>query len=402
MKIGRSLCAVLGGVLAGVMLMTVAHAAVPEVTVGPVSAQVYGSIRLSMAYDTHKVAGGSDGLAYYVLPLEAGEEDNEFAMTANETRFGINVNGPEAGFFKTTTGKIEADFYGKGGAANGQHIRLRHAWMDLASENGFAIRAGQDWDTFILVDPMVVNFASMSDQGHLGNRRPQLRLSQDVKAGEGTKLTVAGAIARIAANDLDAGAQDDGTDSGIPGFQAKMALSSPLLVNDPKKPAMIGVSGFWGRENVDTVVSNKIIGSDEKKYDSYAVIVAGKLPITAWMALQGEVWSGQNLGNYYGGIGQGINLIKDTGIKATGGFAQLCFAPAEKVDCSLFYGIDTPKDDDLNDGQRSRNQNVGGNASYKISSAVKVAFEYCHLTTRYKAGDDVKDNRFGLTGYYNF
>ena len=74
--------------------------------------KIYGYVKLDASYDTQRRSAGD--LMYYVLPEVNEDKDNEFNMTAKETRLGLDIKAPEVGSVKTT-GKIETDFYGPGG-----------------------------------------------------------------------------------------------------------------------------------------------------------------------------------------------------------------------------------------------------------------------------------------------
>lgn len=358
--------------------------------------KIYGYIKLDAAYDTQKTSAGD--AVFYVLPKENGESDNEFNMTARETRFGLELAGPDIETLKTT-GKIEADFYGNSGSQNSPNLRLRLAYLDLAMPSGTAVRAGQDWETFMTVIPRTVNFAIMADVGALGLRRPQFRVTQDIPLYDKTKLVAKVAAARTIGEDIDGGMQDDGADSGYPSVQYNVCLETPLLTD---KATKLSVSGHWGNETLDTTVSNAVVDGDVKDYNTWSVIGSLFVPVHQRIALQGTVWQGKNLDTYYGGIGQGINKTLQKGIGAGGGYIQLITDLTDDLNWNLAYGIDDPDDQDLNNGNRSKNQAVITSVYYKITSAVTAAFEYYYMTTSYKDQSAASDNRFQGAMMYKF
>ena len=357
--------------------------------------KVYGYVKLDAAYDTQKTSAGD--LLYYVLPKVNGESDNEFNMAARETRLGLALAGPDIENLKTT-GKIEVDFYG-GNTANSPNLRLRLAYLDLAMPSDTALRAGQDWDTFMTVIPKTVNFAIMADSGALGLRRPQFRVTQDIPLYDKTKLVAKVAAARTIGQDIDGGMQDDGADSGYPSVQYNVCLETLLLT---AKTTKLSVSGHWGNETLDSDVSNVDVDTDVKDYNTWSMIGSLFLPLHQKVAIQGTIWQGKNLDTYYGGIGQGINTTLQKGIGARGGYIQLVTDLTEKLNWNLIYGIDDPDNQDLNDGNRSKNQAVFTSVYYKITSAVTAAFEYAYMTTSYKGQSDASDNRFQGAMIYKF
>ncbi len=358
--------------------------------------QVYGYVRGDVSYDSQRTAIGD--LAFFVLPEVNGEKDAQTSFTARQTRFGLKLFGPDSENWKTT-GRIELDFYGRGDSQGSPHPRMRLAWVDMANNDGLSFRVGQDWDTFVAVIPRIVNFSYLADAGALGLRRPQARVTQKIQLAEDTALTMKLAVAQTIGQDLDGGGMDDGSDAELPTVQWNVGLSQKLWA---EKAARIAFSGHYGMETMDTVVSNVIVDVDTDDYDTWSAQGSIYLPLTKCLALQGTVWTGENLDTYYGGIGQGVNMTLDTAIEAQGGWAQLLYDPTDKCCFALGYSMDDPKDEDLNAGQRSMNENILLNAAYKINSAVTVSAEYSHMTTDYLEGEDASNDRIQLAMQYNF
>ncbi len=358
--------------------------------------QVYGYVRGDVSYDSQRTAIGD--LAFFVLPEVNGEKDAQTSFTARQTRFGLKLFGPDSENWKTT-GRIELDFYGRGDSQGSPHPRMRLAWVDMANNEGLSFRVGQDWDTFVAVIPRIVNFSYLADAGALGLRRPQARVTQKIQLAEDTALTMKLAVAQTIGQDLDGGGMDDGSDAELPTVQWNVGLSQKLWA---EKAARIAFSGHYGMETMDTVVSNVIVDVDTDDYDTWSAQGSIYLPLTKCLALQGTVWTGENLDTYYGGIGQGVNMTLDTAIEAQGGWAQLLYDPTDKCCFALGYSMDDPKDEDLNAGQRSMNENILLNAAYKINSAVTVSAEYSHMTTDYLEGEDASNDRIQLAMQYNF
>ena len=122
-----------------------------EVKGGQITVDLYGSVRLKSSYDSQTSQGD---LGFYAQPEVNGEKDSQFGLAAKETRFGLNVNGP-TGLMVNATGKIEVDFYGTGSPTTA-HLRMRLAYLDLGFKQGFSLRGGQDWDTFIVTLPAAI------------------------------------------------------------------------------------------------------------------------------------------------------------------------------------------------------------------------------------------------------
>ncbi len=363
--------------------------AMADVQVGQVTSKydisLYGYVKVDAIYDSQKTQAGD--LAFFVLPKVNGENDAETRLTARQSRLGLKVDGPEVEGGKITA-LMEMDFYGKADTDNAYHPRMRLGYLDWAFST-WSLRAGQDWETFIVVVPNTINFATLADQGALGLRRPQIRLTKNVTLGN-TKLVTKGALARTVGQDIDGGGQDDGVDADMPTLQGSVELQGKLLT---EKKSIVGISGHWGREVVDWPITNSA-AVDEEEFDSWSVNGSVCLPIIQQLSLVGSIWTGENLDTYYGGIGQGINASTKEGIQANGGWVQLQVFPVEKINVNLTYGLDDPKEDDLSKNMRSKNETLMANVQYSFSPDLIVGLEYQYMKTSYKESDSAEDNRF--------
>ena len=358
--------------------------------------QIYGYLRADLSHDTQATAPKGD-FAFYVLPEANGEKDAQTHFGARESRLGLNLFGPDSANWKTT-GKLEMDFYG-GDKANAYNPRMRLAYLDLAHSSGFSFRFGQDWETFTEVTPRIVNFAYLSDVGAIGLRRPQARATQELKVTDNTKLVLKIAAAQTVGEDLDGGTFEDGADADWPTAQFNVALHQKLWT---EKSARIAFSGHYGQETVDESVSNAVVAADSQDFDSWSAQGSIFLPICKQLAVQGNLWKGENLDTYFGGIGQGVNMALGREIEAQGGWAQLLYDPTDKLAFGFGYAVDDPKDEDIAEGKPSKNQSIFGNVSYKFTAAVTALAEYTHMTTDYLGRDDAENDRVQVAMKYAF
>ena len=358
--------------------------------------QIYGYLRADLSHDTQATAPKGD-FAFYVLPEVNGEKDAQTHFGARESRLGLNLFGPDTADWKTT-GKLEMDFYG-GDKANAYNPRMRLAYLDLAHSSGFSLRFGQDWETFVEVTPRIVNFAYLADSGALGLRRPQARATQELKVTDTTKLVLKIAAAQTVGEDLDGGTFEDGADADWPTAQWNVALHQKLWT---EKSARIAFSGHYGQETVDESVSNAVVAADAQDFDSWSAQGSIFLPICKQLAVQGNLWKGENLDTYFGGIGQGVNMALGREIEAQGGWAQLLYDPTDKLSFGLGYSVDDPKDEDVAEGKPSKNEQIFGNVAYKFTAAVTALAEYAHMTTDYLGRDDAENDRVQVAMKYAF
>jgi hypothetical protein len=118
--------------------------------------QLYGYLKLDSAYDSSRIENGN--YAKWVTSESTNDDDAQFNMTANETRLGMLINGPDNGNMKTS-GRVEVDFYG-GGDENKSHLMMRHAYLKLDwPKSRFNIIAGQTSDVISPLFPSTVNYS---------------------------------------------------------------------------------------------------------------------------------------------------------------------------------------------------------------------------------------------------
>ncbi len=258
--------------------------------------QLYGYIKGDASYDTSRTTAGNYVL--YVDSEATRNNDDEFNMTANQTRLGFNINGPASETMKAS-GKVEFDLYGNYASENKAKLQMRHAYMTLLwPQVDLSLIVGQTWDVVSPLNPNTLNYSVLWDVGNTGYRRPQIRLTKGLPLSETVSMKFEGAVARtIGRTDLTG--SETGEDEGFPTVQGRVSITFPFV---GPKPTVVGLSGHSGREEYDLDVTGRNVD-----FDSQGVFFDASVPVTKWLTLQGELFSGKDLDNYYGGIGQGVN-----------------------------------------------------------------------------------------------
>lgn len=369
-----------------------------------VDMQFYGMIKLDAARDDSRTSSGD--FARWVESEGARKNDDQFSMTANQTRLGVLLNGPDQAGIKTS-GQIEMDFYGQGAAENKPDAMLRHAFLKAEwTEWKASLLAGQTTDIISPLTAPTVNYSVCWWQGNIGYRRPQIRLTKDVDLTESVSLKVEAGVSRNITDRkfVYSGATDpdSGADSGSPAHQGRLSISFPSFNG---KPATVGVSGHWGREEQRmTNALGAVVGdSDHLSWSGNADM---KLPVTGWLLLQAESFFGKNLGAYLGGIGQGFDPVLKDDIAAKGGWAAATLGPWGKWQFNLGAGIDQVDSDDLAANAKApprlSNAVCFGNCIYSLTGNLQLALEVSRMRTTYKDAP-VGDNwREQIAAIYKF
>jgi hypothetical protein len=370
-------------------VLTPAPAAAPA---GGVSAKsiisFYGYIKLDAAWDESVVAPvGQNNSAQWVVNTPV---THLFAITARETRIGMNFEPPVIGSGPKITGKFECDFYG-GGNEDAAVVRTRLAYVDAAWFDGrLSLRAGQDRDTFAPLTMATENINTGNYQGTLGSRIPQFRVTTLFNVGTVQGTLAVAAVRPYAKVDLDNDKLDDGMASGLPDGEARLGFSG----NNGYFAWAIGFGGVMGVE-VLTIPSFV-------DYTVKGLAIDYKFDCTKKVSLSGEAWWGENIDSYDGGIGQGINTTLGVPIRAHGGFAQLILSPTSKVTIKGGAGFDMCSASDLNAGDRRLNYTWFANAGYMFGEKTTVTAEFQRIITQYIAAPTADDNRVQLSIKYVF
>lgn len=356
--------------LLSVLTLLAVAAALPlnaqETATAKYKVNFYGFIKSDFAYDIHGVTG--DDYSQYVVSEKASERD--FRASARGTRFGLDITDGEM-----ISAKIETDFFGlsenaasTSTAGSSADLRVRHAYVTLKAGK-FEVLAGQTWHLLPLELSGTNNEFGLGYNGALWFRAPQLRLTY--KAND--RLTLAAAAVRPTRKLTDS----EGTASGLPQAQAQAQLKVGKA-----KFTLMGAAGQW---------RNTTTG---KKGDVLLADFGYNVPLGPVFTLNGQLWTGQNLYDFLGGLGNvGYGSAE---VKASGGFANLLVKPAGRFSYNVAYGVDNPEDAKIAAAAAAKvkNTTVLANATCLVYEKVTVTLEAARQVTRYKlsAGYENRDN----------
>jgi hypothetical protein len=106
--------------------------------------------------------------------------------------------------------------------------------------------------------------------------------------------------------------------------------------------------------------------------------------MTERFGVQGELFVGQTLGTYMGGILQNVNASTFASVHAAGGWIELFYDICpQKLHTHVGYGLDDPLDRDLAPGQPVRNDTYFANLIWDVSKHFRVAEEFTYRKTAY-------------------
>ncbi|SMP07894.1 hypothetical protein SAMN06265339_0524 [Desulfurobacterium pacificum] len=390
----------------------------------------YGYFKIDASYSDSKAVGkdfilfalpeNSNGAVLKEwFPYTINSNDNDFNINFKHSRFGLLIKTKENDY--NIVGNFEFDFYGtlddNDDNPNHAGIRVRKAWVQFGKDD-WNIRAGLDWMLLTQLYPHLSNFPSGAMMGNIGYRIPQIRFTKLFKFDE-SKLTTQVAFDKVW-GDPDPVMKpylDTGANSGRPDVQGRIAYD--FYAGGVK--IHLGTIGHYGKEQVT------LYGGDEQTLDTYSYGLEGAISPASWLEISGKIWKGKNLGGWYtGGIGQGVlfvyrkldNTLQPTGdyylktklvdettthdpvglvdvqeIRAEGGWVEVTLKPQHGLVFHLGYGVDNPKDSDLQYNglypvlARLKNTMYYGNVFYKLTPSLGLMGEVLRVKTDYPEKD---------------
>ena len=322
-----------------------------------------------------------------------GASGGSFGGTLRQSQIGLEVFGPQVAGARTTA-DLQLDLGGGfPQAPNGVNVgllRLRTGTMRLDWAHT-SIVAGQDALFFSPVSP--TSFSSLavpafSYAGNLWSWVPQVRVEHRFTLGEDSNLLVQGGILDSLSGEPPIfdyyRTPQAGERSRQPAYATRMAWSHSLF----GQPLRVGVAGYYGRQSYGF----------NRNVDAWAGMTDLDLPLTHQLSLSGKFFRGRGLGGLGGGIGRSVLFSGDPGslysqvraLNSAGGWAQLKYRPASKLEFNGAFGQDSPYMSDLRafpnpqsygDPRLTKNQGSMVNVIFRPRSDLLFSAEYRHLKT---------------------
>jgi len=365
----------------------------------------YVGLKVDTIYDSANMRTGD--FAVSVMPQPATGATNEFTMTANQTRFGIDVKGPSA-FGAETTGKVEVDFFN---SANAYYFRttpeMTHAYVKLNwADQKMNLIVGQTWDVFASVMPLTLNFGQLYTAGNIGYRRPQIRLTKDF-GSDTSYLRIEAAVTRAVENNLGnenltESASNDS--SGSPGYQGRLSYTMNLLGD---KPTTIGIAGSMShpRNYSGITAGGPTNAGSYYTANQWHGSLDLTMPFMHGLILTGKAYRGADMSGLFG-LGLSSNTLQTQELE-DGGWARLSYNINDDLRVSAGYGVA----EILDRGQAVaingatgvvKNSSVFGIIDYMVSQRTKVGLEIDQWTSTFANNSYALANRYQLSWMYDY
>lgn len=358
-----------------------------------------GVLVINSAYGRRPLVPGAYGL-YLARPVF---DLHQFALSGGNTVLGFKLSGLSYRGWKLS-GSL--DFSLKG-ATPASRVVLAPQFYDLhiglVSSRGY-ILIGQFPDVIMPFVPKTTNaYPGSYLPGVIGFYRPQLRAGIRLVPTELFDVRVQGSIGRDVQT-FDVSPLTIGGGAGIPDLQGRLSVAAGPKREEEERPWKrayeLGVSGHFGRRGfAQGDPSDPSFILVKRRTWSLGADVRAELPTGT--TLRGRAWTGSVLSDYRAGVFQSVS---DTlgAIAAKGLWFDIQQAVTDRTTLAAGYGIDDPDDDDVTDGERTRNQDGFANVFWRWSKQVTFAGEVSYWRTDWKALGATKSWRGEVLTAFSF
>ena len=247
---------------------------------------------------------------------------------------------------------------------------------------------GQFWDLISPLNPTVNDDTLMWNAGNIGDRRVQIRYTYEPKKSAFNLAMALGLTGAVDAKDLDSNSVRDGENSTLPRIQMRAGWKSAK--------SEVGIWGHYASETTTKQVAGRT------HFTGYSLGIDGQHQLTSRLSAMGEYWSGSNLSDFRGGIGQGVIAATGVEVRSHGGWAELGYQASPKYKMAFGYTAETPEANDLPTGGRLSNSALYFHNRYKLTNNVDLGASYLFWSTRYKGQAAGTDHRIQMFIQHNF
>jgi hypothetical protein len=288
----------------------------------------------------------------------------------------------------------------------------------------FRLLAGQTWDVISPLSPGVLFYSVGWDGGNIGYRRPQFRAERFLAVSDEVQLIAQGSLNTIAPSDTAGTATTySALSSAWPIVEGRLATRL-----GPRGtgclPWEFGVSGHVGETIYDFHKNTAAAGATPNSpfiFDAigdhiptWSLNTDLRIPITSSFGVQGELFMGENLGPFLGGIGQSVDVVSyvdpakvfhpasGEAISSRGGWVDVWYDWTPRLHSHVGYSIDDPLNQDVTSG-RVYNAFAFANVSYDVTAKFLVGFEYTSWRTLWVGPSvDATSQNFNCVVKYGF
>jgi len=367
------------------------------VRVGNADVMLGGAFTLNTLVSSRRTVGPA-GSVFFLAPPDLTGRDNVLDMTAQYSRISLGIDIP-AGDDWTVSARTMFTFY------NGSLFNASYGFQPLfgygsASNGRWTFSAGLMFELFSPRQPDVVDSVSaLYFSGNPANSpRAQLRAEWRAPLGGGTNFEAAVALSDPISTFVSKDLTDRTEDNGIPNIETRLVVThAPEGWSSMLDRSMweVGVSAIFGEFRKFYNVSAPF---DVRTNQARGFSIDAGVSLSPRLALQGEVWTGQALGNYGAAIGASVNPVTRREVHASGGWGEVALAWSDTAHSTFGYGLDRPNRDQLVPGDKARNETLWGNVFWRAAPWLQLGLEGTWRRTQYLLPADglLSNDGFGM------
>ncbi|REK07224.1 MAG: hypothetical protein DWQ37_21625 [Planctomycetota bacterium] len=346
----------------------------------------FGVLELDMLFNQARPV--SPGVPFFLAPgPAAGFDQQTVDIHARQTTLGAVFSGPEVGNFQAG-GLFAAMLFNDAVIVDQYGFLPLQAYGELRNDD-WRFAAGLMFDVFAPRLPTMLPFSALAASGNAGNSfRGQVMFERFFYPAEDVQWTLQGALAEPITTTIDPTFRIS-EDNGWPNIEARIALGLGPLEGtglEIRRPFEIGLSGVVGQIRNITPLASQVIA------DVWGLAVDYRWKVADVWGLAGEVYTGQTLGTYNGGILQDVNRVTFRGIRTTGGWIETFVYWYPSLHSHFGYGVDSPIARDVETNftalGRTYNSTIFGNLLWDVSPALRIGFEVTWRQTHYRSAPD--------------
>jgi len=341
----------------------------------------FGALKLDMIFSEPRPFSPGSPFFLGTAPLP-GRDQNIVSIHARQSTLGAAYTGPQFCGLQAG-GTIIAMFFNDNVIADRYGVLPLQAFGELKNED-WRFAAGLQFDVFSPGIPTVLPFSALAASGNAGNSfRGQVRLERFLHVNEQTQWTLQAALSEPINSTIDPTFRIS-EDNGWPNVEARVALGLGSIEGvgpTAKRPFEIGASGLVGQLRTTDPLDNQVVA------DVWGLAGDFRWKMTDRLGFAGEVYTGQSLGTYNGGILQTINADTLTGIRSTGGWMETYYYWTPCLHSHIGYGIDDPNDNDISTAAlalgRTYNSTIYSNLLWDLNNVFRIGVEFTWRQTNY-------------------
>lgn len=331
----------------------------------------------------------SAGLPLLLLPPSPyGLSTNTFDLHARQSAMGASFSGSEV--LGMTPGAFFLGFIQNDNLVSDAYGLLPYqAYGDLKNDQ-WRIAGGLQSDVFNPQSPTIISLGKLFGSGNTGSFRGQVRVERFFNPSDEVQLTAQVAIseptATIVTNNLRI-LEDNGWPNVEGRFATGLGDIESYAGGRKQRRAEFGISGIIGQLRTTRLITAPLDPDVPNRavINTWGLGLDGQFAVTKQFGFAGELFIGQGLGEYNGGVLQSFNSATYQPIRTRGGWGEAYCFFTEQFHVHAGYGVDAPLREDLAATQFARNQTYFANVVYDVSKVLQLSFEVDYRKTDYIA-----------------